>query len=319
MKSKWIRVLLAVLAIWMAISYYFYTQHTVTLKEYNLNKTVRVGDTRVIFKQITLNNYSIKTQYGYNKAELPWYAKIIPRLPVKLQLPLFKACSFYTRPYILNQGGTLKVKGIIISPGPYEDSEETSKPTLHGNVSIDVVYNNSYTFGCTEEPGYNIDLFAIYRDNAPFTIHRVKAVITDKKTGKIKSLSISPDWNTKVYYGQGDLPPEFPFSPRITVNQLLNSTVYGKFDKAKGQSLILSTVSNKFPWKNLQHHYWQQARKEELAYQGSYKGYQDVYSIELMFLDIKTDEVVANQKFYLIDQGDKFKIIDVSKVEKNME
>ena len=317
MKSKWVRVLLAVLVVWAAISFYFYTQHKVVVKGYNLSKTIRVGDTRVVFKQITYCNYSKRMQYGYNEANYPWYFSIMSHLPVKFQLSFYKVCFFYTRPYKVNPTGTLKVKGIIISPDSYEDKGKDGKPLLLGNVSMDIFYNDNYTLGGQQQEyiGSNFELFSIFDSDVPATIPKVRAVITDTKTGEVQSLSISPHWNTRVYHF--NLPPEFPFSPAETINQLLKIMLNDDFNKTKVQSLVLTAARDNFPWQNLQHHYWKLARRDEMAYHVSYKGYQNVYSVKVIFLDKKTNNVLAHQKFYLIDQQDTFKIIDVSKVEKN--
>lgn len=313
MKSKWLHGLLVVLVIWAGVSYYFYTQHKIVVKEYDLNKTVKVGDTRVIFKQICFTNYSSNMQWEYKK-DMPWYYDVATRLPAELQIPFAKVCFFYSRPYKVNPDGVLKVKGMIISPKPYEENESP----LGISIDIDVYYTDDFIIsGRHEEWGSNVGLFSIFGDLVPNTVNKVKAVVTDRGTGETKSLIIRPDWDIKVYHGTWR--PEFPFSPEETIRQLVMFLSNKGIDKSRLQPFIFSAAADRFPWQNLQHDYWQQGYKTETTCLENYKGCQDVYSVQLMFLakgeKIQADKIVASQKIYLVEQKNEWKIIDVSKVE----
>lgn len=314
MKNKWLRVLLVLIVLWAGVTFYFYTQHKYVVQEYDLSQMVKVGDTRVIFKQVCFTNYSNKTRPAAEQYNLPWYYKAASRLPAKMQLPLIKVISFYRHPYQVNPDGTLKVKGIIISPEPYKENE----PPLGKSIDIELYYDeDKFTLtGHRLEWGSNFCLFSIFGDHVPEAVDKVTAVVTDRVTGEVKSLTMRPDWDTKVYHSSWR--PEFPFSPEETIRQLVMILSDKGVEQNKLQPFVLSTVVSSFPWDNLQHSYWQQGYKNEIAYLGSYKGYQDVYSDKLMFL-AGTDKIVAMQKFYLIEQKDGWKLIDVSKAEKNQE
>lgn len=308
MKNKWLRVLLVFIVLWAGVSYYFYTQHRYVVQEYDFNKTVIVGETQISFRQACFTYYSSKTRPAVEQYNVPWYFKVVNHLPAKMQLPLIKICSFYRSPYQVNPDGTLKVKGIIISPERYEETEGP----LDKSVDIELYYGEDrFTLtGRQQEWGSNVCLFSIFGDHVPDAVDEVTAVVTDKKTGEKKSLLIKPDWNTKVYHNSWR--PEFPFSPEETIRQLAMILSDKGVDKNKLQPFVLSTVVSSFPWENLQHSYWQRrGYKTEMAFLGSYKGYQDVYSVQLMFL-ARTDKIVASQKFYLVEQKDGWKIIDVS-------
>lgn len=314
MNNKWLRVLLVLIVLWAGVTFYFYTQHKYVVQEYDLNQTMKVGETRVIFKQVCFTNYSNKTRPAAEQYNLPWYYKAASRLPAKMQLPLIKVISFYRHPYQVNPDGTLKVKGMVISPQPYGENEGP----LDKSVDIEMYYGeDGFTLsGRQQEWGSNVCMFSIFGHHVPDAVDEVTAVVTDKKTGEKKSLLIKPDWETKVYHNTWR--PEFPFSPEETIRQLVMILSDKGVDQKKLQPFVLSTVVSSFPWENLQHSYWQQGYKNEMAYLGSYKGYQDVYSDKLMFL-AGEDKIVAMQKIYFIEQKDGWKLIDVSKAEKNQE
>ncbi len=308
MKRKWTLVLLAVLVLWAGVSYYFYTQHKFVVQEYDLNEKVEVGATQVIFKQVCFTHYSNKTRPAAEQYNTPWYYKAVNHLPVKMQRPVIKICNFYRSPYQVNPDGTLKVKGIVISAQPYEETEGP----LNNNVEIELYFGEDrFTLnGRQQEWGSNLCMFSISGNHVPEAVDEVTAVVTYKKTGEKKSLLIKPDWNTKVYYNSWR--PEFPFSPEETVRQLVMILSDKGVDQKMIQPYVFSTVVSSFPWKNLQHSHWQQGYKTEMVYLESYKGFRDVYSVQLMFL-AGIDNIVASQKIYLIEQKDGWKIIDVSK------
>ncbi len=214
---------------------------------------MKVGETQVSFRQVCFTHYSNKTQqgYGYN---LPWYYKAAGRLPAKMQLPLIKVISFYRSPYQVNPDGTLKVKGIIISPQPYEENEGP----LGKSLDIELYYGEDrFTLtGRQQEWGSNVCMFSINGNHVPEAVDEVTAVVTDKKTGEKKSLLIKPDWETKVYHNSWR--PEFPFSPKETVRQLAMVLSDRGIEQNKLQPFVLSAVVSEFPWENLQHSYWQQ-------------------------------------------------------------
>ncbi|MDD2587182.1 MAG: hypothetical protein PHT79_11850 [Syntrophomonadaceae bacterium] len=144
------------------------------------------------------------------------------------------------------------------------------------SITIDLYYEDNYRVGgLRQELGSNLCLFSVFGHHVPLTVEKVRAVVTDKKTGEVKSLLIRPNWKTKVYHGK--LPSEFPFSPEKTTRQLVRDMVDNGTDSSRVQPLVLNKVRNQFPWENLQHQYWQKAHREEMEYQGNYKGYQDVY------------------------------------------
>jgi len=317
MKRKWSLVLLAVLVLWAGVSYYFYTQHKYVVQEYDFNKTVKVGETQVIFRQTCFTNYSQKARPADEQYNMPWYYKAISHLPVKMQFPLIKVFAFYRSPYQVNPDGTLKVKGIIISPEPFEENVGP----LDKSVDIELYYGED-RFTLTGrrlawEGNTNVYWFSFSVDNVPDAVDQVTAVVTDKETGEKKSLLIKPDWDTKVYHNSWR--PEFPFSPEETIRQFIMILSDKGVEQNKLQPFVLSSVVSSFPWENLQHSYWQRGYKSEIAYLGNYKGYQDVYSYKLLFLDgtekiVATDKIVASQKIYLVEQKDGWKIIDVSTV-----
>ena len=310
MKSKGLRILLAVLIVWAGVSFYFYTQHKFVVQEYDLSKTVKVGETQVIFKQVCFTTYSNKTRPAVEEYNIPWYFKAANHLPAKMQLPFIKVCNFYRHPYQVNPDGTLKVKGIIISPEPYTENEGP----LGKSVDIDLYYGkDKFTLtGRQQEWGSNVCLFSLFGDHVPDAVDEVTAVVTDKATGEAKSTVIKPVWDTLVYHGTWR--PEFPFSPEETLRQLVIAISDKSVDKEELQPFVLSTVRDQFPWQDLQHNYWRQAYKTEMTYQGNYMGRQDVYSIKLMFL-AGSEKTVATQAFYLVEQENAWKIINVSKAE----
>jgi hypothetical protein len=280
------------------------------VQEYGFNQAVKVGDTRVIFKQVCFTKYSSKTRAVPAEYHIPWYYKAASRLPARMRLPLIKVCDFYRQPYQVNPDGTLKVKGMIISPQPYGENEGA----LGKSVDIEIYFGEDrFTLtGQQQEWGSNICLFSVFGDQIPDAVDEITAVVTDKETGEKKSLIIKPDWETKVYHNSWR--PDFPFSPDETIRQMVAILSHKGVEQNKLQPYVLSSEANRFPWKNLEHKYWQQAYKSEMAYLGNYKDQTDVYTDSLMFID-GDEETVAHQKFYLLERGNKWKVIDVSKVE----
>jgi len=224
---------------------------------------------------------------------------------------LIKVFSFYRHPYQVNPDGTLKVKGVIVSPEPYGENEGP----LDKSLDIEIYYGeDKFTLsGTQQEWGSNVCLFSFFGDHVPNAVDEVTAVVTDKETGEKKSLLIKPDWQTKVYHNSWR--PEFPFSPEETTRQFIMILSDKGVDQNKLQPFVLSTVGSSFPWENLQHSYWQQGYRTEMAYLGSYKGFQDVYSDKLMFL-AGSDNTVATQEFYLVEKDNVWKLVDVSKIGK---
>ncbi|HWQ74899.1 MAG TPA: hypothetical protein VN441_06270 [Syntrophomonas sp.] len=215
MKNKWLRMLLTVLVLWAGISLYFYAQHKYVVQEYDLNRAVTVGDTRVIFKQVSFTNYSNKTRPALEEYNIPWYFTAAGHLPASMQYPFIKFCNFYRSPYQINSDGTLKVKGIIISPAPYRDDESP----LDKDISIDAYYGKD-SFALTSrrlEWESNVCLFSMSDDHVPEAVDQVKAVITDKETGAVKNITIKPEWNMKIYHNTQW--SEYPLSPLETAKQ----------------------------------------------------------------------------------------------------
>ncbi|MBP1760989.1 MAG: hypothetical protein H6Q64_531 [Firmicutes bacterium] len=311
MKNKWLHVLVVLIVLWAGVTFYFYIQHKYVVQEYDLSQTVKVGETRVIFKQVCFTNYSNKIRPAAEQYNLPWYFKAASRLPAKMQLPLIKVVSFYRHPYQVNPDGTLKVKGMVISSQPYGENEGP----LDKSIDIDISDGEDrYTItGRQQEWGSNVCMFSLFGDEVPDAVAEVTAVVTDKETGEKKSLLIKPNWETKVYHNSWR--PEFPFSPEETIRQFIMILSDKGVDQNKLQPFVLSTVGSSFPWDNLQHSYWQQGYRNEMAYLGSYKGFQDVYSDKLMFL-AGSDNTVATQEFYLVEKDNVWKLVDVSKIGK---
>jgi len=317
--KKIITALYVVVLIWAIISAYFYNQHYITVKTYAANEKIVLEDTTLFIKQVTMEQYQRKAM-PFDPNDI-WYYKAASKLPKGFQLPFLKLCHFYSTPYeFLDNKAVIKVKGIIVktSPGGIEPHD-----FYRMRIYDDKTNYYGRSLGFTHRQDSNIYLFRVRGEKASPDLNCLKLVIDSNSGDREKVLSLEPKWKTKTYNTLQDWPPKYEFDPLESVFEVFHMVKYEN-DK-KLQDFVLPKVRDDFPWARIRHNYWESNFTGHFIYMKEYKGFKDVFAHTIVFRerdDLQSDNIaeqpvkdIAEQKLYLIDTGEAWRIIDVGPLE----
>ncbi|MTI85613.1 MAG: hypothetical protein FH756_17385 [Firmicutes bacterium] len=315
---KLITTLYVVVLSWAIISAYFYNQHYINLKTYDvINGKITLEDATLFVKQVTMEQYksNIRPFHGDDI----WYYNVALELPDKLVTPFIKLCYFYSLPYEFNDNiAVLKVKGIMT----YDSLSKLDPFDIYQMYIYGHKTNYGKNIGYTHRGNDNIYLFHVEGEGVATDIKTLGLIIDNKHGDREQVLSLEPKWETKTYNTLQERPPEYKFDPRESVFKTFRPFENGNADKL--QEFVLPKLRGDFPWARIKHDYWESNHTGHFTYMKEYQGFNDVFMYTIVFNerdDLQTDNTakqpvtdIAEQKLYLIDTGEAWRIIDIGPV-----
>lgn len=205
-KIKWINILLIIFVLWLGISIFFYNQHIVTVWNYKVNKQIEIGDTKVIINEIILQNYELDDNNFRFISSNILFNKLLPVLPYKMRVPIYKLYTFYNSPYKFNNEFlNIKLKVKLVSEkfkskdniDDIEDSIDNIDIEIIDNIGIHYYSGRRYTI---DETSNTIPIeirdscFPIKKINKPLIIN-----LTDKKNKINWQFKVQPKFIKNKY------------------------------------------------------------------------------------------------------------------------
>lgn len=224
--SRWVRIPVKILLIWLVITLYFYFQHPVIYRFKDLNAVIPVGEMTLVIEEINLHNLDEqeRNKWIWSRENVPWQYQILFRIDPKWQIPASKILSFYSRPPLTADYGTLQVSGTVIFP-------EEMRNGTDEHISIHDVFSlNVY-------PGYTSGQSSTFRDGDNYcTIcahgkldfddmnRELILSIEDKQRDVTTRLLFTPSWTkerrlTLASHNQSPLTPVERFITKISIDQ----------------------------------------------------------------------------------------------------
>ncbi|QZY54384.1 hypothetical protein [Crassaminicella profunda] len=165
-KKNWVKVIFAVLIIWVIFVGYYYVQHRIMIWQYTINQEMDLKDVKVKIEEVILENNNGRF-YKYNNELL-----------------------------------LLRLKGRIITNKSLSNSDAN---VMRKNIDIEVIdevgANHSSGGRCQYEDGSNIvsfevrgNLFPIDRINNELTI-----IVKDKMNNFSDEIKVKPEYNKKTH------------------------------------------------------------------------------------------------------------------------
>ena len=318
-----ITTLYVVVLTWAIISVYFFCQHYITVKTYDVNEKIVLKEAILFIKQVTMEQYHRKAG-PYDPSDA-WYGKVTPRLPEKAKVPFLKFCNFYSRPYEFQaDSAVVKIKGIMA----YDSANILN---LRDQYKI-YIYNDKANYfgrsmaggGGKNVPSNNVYLFYVFGKEVPPDIKQLKLVIEKKRDqSKPKVLSLEPKWETDTYNTLRERKPRYEFDPEILVSKMYHSFRVGNTEQL--EDFVLPEQRDNFHWERMEHEYWDLITGGHFTYIKEYQSFEDVFKYSIVFSERDNSENdniaeqlmthVAKQNLYLIDTGEEWRIIDVDPME----
>jgi len=195
-QSRWFRILIKILLIWLLITVYFYFQHPVTYRLTGLNASFPIGEDQLIINEISVTNLD-QEKINYlliSNRKIPWQYFMIEKLHVPLRWynPILKVISFYSRPPLSKEYGSLKIYGTFITQESIKDID-----LFELNERMDVYIYPSLGSGMTSTPANYKNAMVICMHSKfplkdlenPFLLN-----VTDKGLSQTTTLLITPQW-----------------------------------------------------------------------------------------------------------------------------
>lgn len=311
-ENNYLKFTILILILWFLITVFFYFEHHRVEKEIYLNQEVKIGNLVVKLHELNLINY----KSDYNFTESPWYYRFLGKLPQSLIWPAFKIFSFYSFSPLEfnNEEGTIYLRGYIVSP-----TEKLTYDSIYEKFDVYVAgpYEVGYGGGTrsSHSDNENIVYFEKEGENVPLDVKELYIIVRDKLKKTETKFKISPQWVDKSYsfFNQK---PLYPSEPKDSMRSFANLIKQG--NKSEATEYIHPDRTKIFPWVNLQHSHWEKSIKSYTKFIGSYQGYENVFAYHMVFGETKYNEFIGlyEQDLYLIDNGQKWIIIDVSPLTK---
>lgn len=194
--KKALKVFLVFILIWVGITFYFITQHTVAGKEGEINQSIEFGDVKIELDKLVLFNGERKPTVFWGAEGNEWKYELASRLPQPLMGPFARLLYIYKSPYvtdnILYHTG---LAGKAVFREEFNDSTEYFD-YFKDHISIEVVdsVGRSYSRGNSmyhEDNSREID-FVIRGQNFPIEglQNGVKVIIKHLESGEERELQL---------------------------------------------------------------------------------------------------------------------------------
>lgn len=221
--KKVLKVLTILLVIWLGVTVYYISQHSVKGKEAKINETVVFDDVTIELEGLTVYNFKRKP-INYDKDEGSKFKyKLLSKLPQSLFTPYFRISFLYSNPYEIDNKyyQTALIGKCLFTKQGIGTTDYHEYFTNHINISIlDSVgadYTNDGSMSQYEDDkDQEIDFLKRGRE---FPIERlqngVKVIVRHLETGEEREFTV--DFEDFVNYKHNDsFGKEFPFKYKIT-------------------------------------------------------------------------------------------------------
>lgn len=215
--------LTVLLVIWMGVTVYYITQHSVKGKEAKINETVVFDDVTIELEGLTVYNFKRKPiNYDTDEGSKFKY-KLLSKLPESLFMPYLRMNFLYSNPYEIDNKfyQTALIGKCLFTKQGIETTDYPEYFRNHISISVldSVGANYCSDGGMTryeEDNGQEIDFLKRGRD---FPIERLqngmKVIIKHLESGEEREFTV--DFEDFVNYNHNDsFGKEFPFKYKIT-------------------------------------------------------------------------------------------------------
>lgn len=335
LKKRWPKALLLIFLAWFMISIYFYFQHRVAVTiidipgweiDVNNNKTVQI-------KQIRIYDWERKDGILGINDKLRSVFQLGNTIPNdKLKGKYFdivgKIIYFYSDPYKKLDGiKRIDVSGVLISSEHFNSKYSNENwPEIQISVNQMPVYVGSSS---TERSGNsNITLFTEkgYIQNTDQEIESIELKYNAKpdienSDLQIKSVKVSKE-DKRNYSFLNHAPHEFSF---LNLDTPVYEFIRKLPDEKQQAEQMISDKIVDFPWHNMP---WPEEQRDlsriyftAKNYLGDYKTFNNVFVVDVAYTfrneenhdqPVEEDHADAAQSFYVVEQNEQWKIIDVS-------
>ncbi len=242
LRSKWIRIPVKIILIWLLITIYFYFQHPVVYRYQNLNANIPIGNAQLLIHEIRASNLDEDKKMSWNYEKVPWQYKFAEKayemgIPLSWQIPVLQAASFYSRPPLVEDYWTLHIYGTFIYPEDIDADENTRQRfaiyaypgIINGTGSqIDTLHNAAMI-------NAHGSIYAEHL-NEPLILR-----VVDNENAKSVQLIFTPEWQKERHWQRG---AQYK-SPADPVSSFLNQVYANKPQQAL--EYVLPKLRKDFP------------------------------------------------------------------------
>jgi hypothetical protein len=318
-QSKWVRIPIKIILIWLAITLYFYFQHPVVYRCLDFDASIPIGDAQLLIHEIRVTNLDEDQQYGYgwmDNEETPWRLKIIQRmhelgLPINWQPAVFKALTFYSWPPLADEFWTYKIYGTLIFPEDIDFDIDEYEPDRFSLYIYPALKGGSGRLW--EETLRNAVMVYAYGKIEPQQLDNPLMInLVDKENDRTTRLVMTPRWQK-----------ERPINRVSSINQYkspaepVRSIMYKIYSERPQQALdcVLTELRNNFPLPTPNERLKGQDIDVvgRLSWVDVYKDYLSVYRVDVEVGKPSENNFIPVQKltlYTIIDQDGNHKLID---------
>lgn len=316
LQSKWVRILVKIILIWLVITVYFYFQHPVVYRCLNIGANIPMGDGQLLIHEIQVSNLDEEQRNTWlENEEMPWRIKILYKLherglPLSWQNPVYKVLMFYSWPPLADDYWTYRICGTYISP---EDIETSGSVLDKFSLYIYPALNGGGNGSQWEETLRNAAMIVTRGKIEPQQLDQHLMInIVDKENDRTTRLVITPQWQKeRLIYG-ASRSNQYK-SPAEPVVKFMNKIYAGEPQQAR--DYVLTELRTKFPLPDPS----EQLNEQNIDIVGHLSWidiYNDYLNVYRMYAEVgkpSENSFVPVQKltFYIIiDQEGNYKIID---------
>ncbi|NLB53458.1 MAG: hypothetical protein GX808_11080 [Syntrophomonadaceae bacterium] len=312
MQSKWVRVPVKILLIWMVITIYFYFQQPVIYRYQNLNANIPIGNAQLLFHEINVTNQDEYQQIHWmDDQETPWqftlYQKMVDLgLPMSWYVPILKVISFYSWPPLAQDSYYLYIYGTFIYP---EDVVYDESASSLERFNVYIYPGTSNGTGSQHEFFRNADMINVHGRIDPKMMDQPLIInVVDKEDARSTKLIFTPEWEKERLLQR----EERYKSPADPVRNFIHNIYDNQPQKAfknvlpkKRDHISLSVPNQDLLGKNIQ-------MEGSLSWIDVFEGYLNVYRVDTEIGEFSENNFIPQEKltFYTVrDQDGNYKII----------
>jgi len=318
-KKQWKKVLLALICLWSIVTVYFYFQHRVTGKvmevpAWSLDDQENQG---LLVREIRVYDWELRRTEYWDR----WFPVLSlgNKLPPAIRMKYFgivgSILTFYTDRYQKLEEGIKRIEviGIFLNRQSGElDPKDHPKVRVYSDDNL--VAGISSGFGMQYSSDSNYYTFNLHDDMVykPIT-NSVKITWQWGDWPVVSKTLTNAQFNTKTHTFFS--PPSLNYRSNLRPDRKALEFIYGyKNGEEEKASVLLSTQVTGFPWNRLD---WTKEDEDYLFsgsanYFGEYKGFQNVFAVDITIQEADSEKSYAKQRMYLVDESlGKWKVIDI--------
>jgi hypothetical protein len=246
-QSKWVRIPVKIILIWLVITLYFYFQHPVVYRYLDLDANIPIGDAQLLLHEIQVSNLDEDKRYDWiDDEEMPWRIRISHRmyewgLPSSWRNPVYKVLMFYSWPPLAEDFWTYRISGTFISP---EDLDVDKSVLDNFSVYVFPAMRNSSGSQWEGTLRNAAMISARGKINRQQLDNPLNINVVDKENDRTTRLVITPQWQKeRLIYGVSRI--EQYKSPARPVERFMYNIYAGQPQQARDH--VLPELRHNFP------------------------------------------------------------------------